>query len=163
MKYNAAVGKINTKPFKAAHFAVYPEKICETPLKAGCPEFIYKNCGKPRKRIIKGNSGYKMNIRVRDVKKGRIKHMDRHASFGEIENYEEKNAEDTRRFNVLTDCGCNAGFESGVVLDPFFGSGTTGLVALKQSKSFVDIELNPEYIKIAENRLRPYLEKRRLS
>lgn len=41
----------------------------------------------------------------------------------------------------------------GVVLDPFFGSGTTGLVALKHGRNFIGIELNPEYIKIAEKRL----------
>ncbi|WP_060210336.1 DNA-methyltransferase [Sporosarcina koreensis] len=41
----------------------------------------------------------------------------------------------------------------GVVLDPFFGSGTTGLVTLRYGRNFVGIELNPEYIIIAENRL----------
>lgn len=42
---------------------------------------------------------------------------------------------------------------NGVVLDPFFGSGTTGLVSLKHRRNFVGVELNPEYIKIAEKRL----------
>ena len=55
-----------------------------------------------------------------------------------------------------TDCGCNAGFDSGIVLDMFMGSGTTGLVALKNNRKYVGIELNPEYIKIAEKRLSPY-------
>ncbi|MBU9711084.1 DNA-methyltransferase [Evansella tamaricis] len=41
----------------------------------------------------------------------------------------------------------------GVVLDPFFGSGTTGLVAIRHNRNFVGIELNPKYIKIAEKRL----------
>lgn len=41
----------------------------------------------------------------------------------------------------------------GIVLDPFFGSGTTGLVALKHGRNFIGIELNPEYIKIADKRL----------
>ncbi len=77
--------KINPKGFKESHFAVYPEKLCETPIKAGCPE-------------------------------------------------------------------------GGTVLDIFFGAGTTGLVALKQNKKFIGIELNKEYIEIAERRLKPYLE-----
>ena len=29
---------INTQPFPQAHFAVFPEKLCEKPIKAGCPE-----------------------------------------------------------------------------------------------------------------------------
>jgi len=80
---------INTKPFKEAHFATYPEELCYTPIKAGCPI-------------------------------------------------------------------------GGIVLDPFFGAGTTGLVALKQNKNFIGIELNPKYIDIIKNRLRPYLEQKRL-
>lgn len=40
----------------------------------------------------------------------------------------------------------------GVVLDPFFGSGTTGRVATKFNRDYIGIELNPEYIKIAETR-----------
>ena len=52
-----------------------------------------------------------------------------------------------------TDCGCNAGWESGIVLDPFFGAGTTGLVAKKLGRNYLGIELNPEYVKIANKRL----------
>jgi len=85
-----AVWAINPKGFKEAHFAVFPEQLCETPIKAGCPK-------------------------------------------------------------------------GGIVLDPFFGSGTTGVVALKQSKKFIGIELNPEYIKLAKKRLKPHLEQTKLN
>ncbi len=81
--------RISPKPFKEAHFAVYPEELCETPIKAGCSE-------------------------------------------------------------------------GGTVLDPFFGAGTTGVVALKQGKKFIGIELNPEYIEIAKKRLKPYMEQTKL-
>lgn len=40
-----------------------------------------------------------------------------------------------------------------LILDPFIGSGTTGLVALKLKRRFVGIELNPHYLQIAEDRL----------
>jgi site-specific DNA-methyltransferase (adenine-specific) len=40
-----------------------------------------------------------------------------------------------------------------LVLDPFIGSGTTGLVALQTHRRFVGIELNPAYLRIAEHRL----------
>ncbi len=81
--------KICPQPFPEAHFAVYPEELCQTPIKAGCPE-------------------------------------------------------------------------EGIVLDPFFGSGTTGLVALKQNKKFIGIELNTEYIEMAKRRLKPLLEQEKL-
>jgi DNA modification methylase len=39
------------------------------------------------------------------------------------------------------------------VLDPFIGSGTTGLVALNMNRLLVGVELNPDYVTIAEKRL----------
>lgn len=46
--------------------------------------------------------------------------------------------------------GCPAG---GTVLDPFVGSGTTLLVATQYHRKSIGIELNPEYIEIAKQRL----------
>lgn len=39
------------------------------------------------------------------------------------------------------------------ILDPFIGSGTAGLVALKMRRRFVGVELNPAYVEDAEQRL----------
>ena len=39
------------------------------------------------------------------------------------------------------------------ILDPFNGSGTTGEVAIKYGRHYIGIEINPEYIKLAERRL----------
>jgi DNA modification methylase len=46
--------------------------------------------------------------------------------------------------------GCPPG---GTVLDPFAGSGTTGVVALKLGRHFLGVELNAEYIRLAERRM----------
>ena len=43
--------------------------------------------------------------------------------------------------------------EGGVVLDPFFGSGTVGVVAKKHNRGYIGIELNPEYARIARDRI----------
>ena len=74
-----SVWTINTKPYKDAHFAVFPPKLPELCIKAGSSE-------------------------------------------------------------------------GDVILDPFFGSGTTGWVAQRLGRKWIGIELNPEYIKIAEKR-----------
>ena len=50
------------------------------------------------------------------------------------------------------DAGCPVG---GTVLDPFFGSGTTAEVAMKQDKNWVGIELNDDYVNISDKRLKP--------
>lgn len=43
--------------------------------------------------------------------------------------------------------------KNGLVLDPFFGAGTTGVVASKLSRKYLGLELNPEYVEIAQQRL----------
>ena len=46
----------------------------------------------------------------------------------------------------------------GIVLDPYLGSGATALACKKTGRSFIGIELNPEYVKIAEKRIENCLE-----
>lgn len=44
--------------------------------------------------------------------------------------------------------------EGGIILDPFIGAGTTGMVAKRNNRNYVGIDLNPNYIQIAENRIK---------
>lgn len=74
------VWSVSTCGFKGAHFAVFPEKLIEPCVLAGCPN-------------------------------------------------------------------------GGTVLDPFCGSGTTGVVAAKNNRNFIGIELNPEYAELARKRI----------
>ena len=46
--------------------------------------------------------------------------------------------------------GCPIG---GIVLDPFFGSGTTGMVAKRLNRRYIGIELNPDYCELAKQRI----------
>lgn len=74
------VWSVSTRGFKGAHFAVFPEKLVEPCILAGCPE-------------------------------------------------------------------------GGLVLDPFAGSGTTGVVAKRLGRKFLGIEINPEYQSMATKRI----------
>jgi DNA modification methylase len=58
-----------------------------------------------------------------------------------------------RKAEVLVPCGCGAPTRPGVVLDPFFGSGTVGVAAQKLGRDWIGIELNPAYVRLAEARL----------
>jgi len=44
--------------------------------------------------------------------------------------------------------------EEGLVLDPFFGAGTTGVAAKKNRRDYLGIELNPDYIELATKRIK---------
>jgi site-specific DNA-methyltransferase (adenine-specific) len=43
--------------------------------------------------------------------------------------------------------------EGGIVLDPFCGSATTCIAAKKLKRKYIGVEINPEYVKLSQNRL----------
>ena len=144
------VWDVTTTRFKEAHFATYPPELIESPIDACCPEFICKKCGMPRKKIYEPiNLVTKAEREAYKATKPKLGETfrDHNTCIKDelIEQYEPIG---------LTDCGCGAGWTSGVVLDPFSGASTTGVVAMKQNKRYIGLELNPEYVKIATNRLK---------
>jgi DNA modification methylase len=146
--------KINSKPHPFAHFAVYPEEICVRPILSSCPEQVCVTCGTPRLPIVQASmttsegqpppgttsagEKYKLATNL-----GRAAGRTRFPVRYEI----------SRKVLGYTNCGCNDGFRPGIVLDMFAGSGTTLVVAKKLGRNFIGIELNPEYVEIAEGRL----------
>jgi DNA modification methylase len=140
------VWNVNVASFKGAHFAVYPPELIESPIDAGCPEFVDKKTGIPRERVME-----KTSLERHELPKDNPNHRP--------ERYDGK-YEQGQRYATYDDKGYTDGrdddeFTPGIVLDPFFGSGTTAEVAMKQDKDWVGIELNPEFVKISDERLEP--------
>jgi len=48
--------------------------------------------------------------------------------------------------------------KNGLVLDPFMGSGTTGVAAIRRGRRFIGIELDPYYFEVAKSRIEEALE-----
>ncbi len=48
--------------------------------------------------------------------------------------------------------------ENDIIIDPFMGSGTTGVACIKNNRNFIGIELSREYFDIAHNRLQKTIE-----
>ena len=149
------VWTISPANFPGAHFAVFPPKLIEPMIKATCPEKVCKKCGKPREKLF--------------TKEKKPSQKEREELRGEYSKHQQtlkkppnKNWLSQEKFIGLSDCGCNSGWEKGIVLDPFLGSGTTALVALKHNRTFIGIELNPDYIKIAEKRIASWINQTRL-
>jgi DNA modification methylase len=135
---------ITTQPFPEAHFAVYPEKLCEKPIKASCPAEICKKCGKARERVSKRDTPTKkVNRSKRDG--------DNDRAIGGV--YQKFMEEHPLKTIGWTSCDCKAGFSPGIVLDPFAGAGTTCLVAKKLGRNYIGIELKKEYCEIARKRI----------
>ena len=64
------------------------------------------------------------------------------------------------RLALQASCDCAAPHEPGLVLDPFMGSGTTAIAAEKLGRDWLGIELNPEYIGLAEERIQTERDRR---
>lgn len=54
-------------------------------------------------------------------------------------------------------------FKDDIVLDPFMGSGTTALSAIKSDRRYVGYDINEEYISLAEKRLHSYLSQTKIN
>jgi hypothetical protein len=50
-------------------------------------------------------------------------------------------------------CACRKGWRPGIVLDPFFGAGTVGLVAEAHQRDWLGIELNTDFADLARRRI----------
>ncbi len=58
-----------------------------------------------------------------------------------------------RTGNLQPQCSCDSGWLPGLVLDPFIGSGTTAVAAVKHRRDWLGIELNPTYACQADARI----------
>lgn len=148
------VWKIPTQPFPEAHFATFPEKLVEPMIKSSCPTQICKKCGKARVRIVKTEL---INQRPHKLHKGRAREsVDKNSPYELPAAFARTGIQGENQYKTIgwTDCGCNAGWKAGIVLDPFMGSGTVAVVAEKLRRNWLGIEIKPEYIKIAKGRLK---------
>lgn len=154
------VWTISTKPYSGSHFAVFPIDLIAPMIDAGCPKEICPKCGHIREpmTMVVGNT-------VTDAM--RVAGCDENGEYygngtKEYESNGVQNPSDVKR-RILksmsevkrtewTDCGCNAGWEPGTVLDPFCGSGTVLEYARKHGLNGIGIELNPNYEKLVAER-----------
>jgi DNA modification methylase len=146
--------EISVKPFPEAHFAVYPPELCETPIKSSCPEQVCAECGTPYER--------ESEVVDREVGGGapavpgeETGYSDRSGNH-QGDYHEEGFTQPTKRYigpwHQQCDCPTDE-TEPGIVLDPFAGAGTTCLVAKRLGRRFIGVDLNPEYVAMAQKRV----------
>jgi len=156
VKEKSDVWKIPTQPFPEAHFATFPEKLVSPMILAGCPQSVCKKCGKARVRIIDRIVGDPQGGEV-DQKRldgGVLKSGGKPTTSRPLTNIYTESLSTTRETIGWTDCGCNAGWTSGIVLDPFAGAGTVGVVAKKLNRGFIGIDIKEKYCTMAANRIK---------
>lgn len=118
--------EITTKPFLGPHFATYPPDLCVRPLLSSCPRLVCRKCGAPHLSV---------------------KHSRKKSISGA------NHARGVREHCCEPGCVCGAGFEPGVVFDPFAGAGTTLLVAKGLGLNWLGCDVNAKYVRLAEKRI----------
>jgi DNA modification methylase len=142
-----SVWTIATQPFPGAHFAVFPPTLIEPCILAGTSEKgCCSKCGAPMERQTE------TEYRRVENRFGSAHEAAGRNSRGKAGTaYNEPVS--TRTTGWRPTCDCDAGVVPCVVLDPFGGSGTTGMVAAKKGRDSILCELNPEYGEMAGDRI----------
>lgn len=155
-----SVWNVSVNGFAGAHFATFPTKLIEPCVKAGtshkgcCPA-----CGSPWRRVTE-----KDRVATRSGATSKV--------YADPENspYEQhsgtivgnrdpfRHCTTTKTVGWEPGCQCDRGDPVPcVVLDPFNGAATTGVVSLAEGRRYVGIDLNPDYLAISRRRLaRPH-------
>ena len=137
---------------KVPHFAVFPEELVETPILASTPREICRSCDKPVKNI------YKATEQI-DTRPGDNTGTGKSGNDGDPNKGLHQSDLITKRtisvYGKVGEkrCSCkDSSFYPGTVLDPFSGSGTTGIVAYNNGFNYIGFEINPEYAEISLKR-----------
>lgn len=152
-----SVWTVTTTPFSDAHFATFPEKLIEPCILAGTSEKgCCATCGAPYVRNIEkelkptAKASFNSQVDARDLSADK----NDQGSNRSISGHKPGWFNDTKTLGWLKSCLCLTDeIKPCVVLDPFNGAATTGVVSLKNNRSYQGIELNPEYIEISNRRL----------
>lgn len=160
-----SVWEIATQPFAEAHFATFPEKLVEPCILAGTGEMgCCPQCGAPWRRLVAASAQYEeFKAGERERKKNGHGGAMRANSLEELGltrgtgNKSVSAERETTGWEPNCMCGSSSPYclapSPCVVLDPFAGSGTSGVVALRYGRDFVGIELKPEYAEMARRRI----------
>lgn len=149
-----------------SHFATFPQELVEPCVLAGTSERgVCTACGAPWRRVEEKAQPEREDTAV--VPRNERDGLSNQAGMERVgmnhRDYSDWLAHNpAKTVGWVPSCECaGAGVEPAIVLDPFMGSGTTALVALRAGRRFVGVELNPDYIALATARIhREKIQKR---
>lgn len=143
-----SVWTVATQPYTGAHFAVFPPKLIEPCILAGAPKNACGACGAPWVRTTK-----RQRLRDGEPLSGSWAKSTDPRRIGPTGVGHWRDSTHIETLGFVPSCTCGAAPVPGVVLDPFCGAGTTGMVAVQHGRAFVGVELSPEYADLGRDRI----------
>ena len=147
------VWMIATQAFPDAHFATFPTALIEPCVLAGTSAHgVCAQCGAPWERMVDVTPGYS-----KDCPKTESAHYARGGTSRPMGTVGKSGSGRTDTVFQTTGweptCDHDAEVVPATILDPFSGSGSTGVAALRHERSFIGIELNAKYADMARQRI----------
>lgn len=148
-----SVWTIPTQCFRGAHFATFPEALVEPCLLAGTSPAACSICGAPWRRIVDARRLLDGKHEIRggwtDAEALRSGRSLKATGYGHWR-------VEIRRRTVGWEPSCehDAPGARCAVLDPFAGAGTTGIVAARNGRDFLGVELSASYARLGRDRVR---------
>jgi site-specific DNA-methyltransferase (adenine-specific) len=148
---------IPTFGYKGAHYATFAPELVRRFIVSMCPARVCRECGKPSARIT-GPTTYRPDKTHRT----RALHMGEGIRVAEGVNQFAGAGANTscvaeRQTLGWTDCGHGGNWRPGVVLDPFGGTGTTGMVAAGNGRDALLLDLDGRNLDLARERIGMFL------
>lgn len=147
------VMSVPTSPYAGSHFAVYPKALIRPFILAGTSPQACPHCAAPFERVVET-----VVSTSKSCPKTTAAHIARggtgnpvgtlgKSGGGRIDGYTS-----TLGWQPTCQCPDNDGSGRCIVLDPFSGTSTTGEVCGELDRDYIGLELNPDYIKLAQKR-----------
>lgn len=137
------VWTVSTKPYKGAHYATFNPDLIKPCILAGAPETCCAKCGAPYERVVKRDRKARNELPKDDP---RYRPNTYHGSYENINGKGDAGYTFTQTTGYRSTCDCNAGTSSGIVFDPFVGSGTTVATAIQLGRKGIGIDLSLTYL-----------------
>jgi DNA modification methylase len=157
MKIKRSVWSLPLEPFPDAHFATMPTKLITPAIEAGTSAHgVCPKCGAPWERVTESKFVPQPDV---SAERG-IKGADGQKPMDETSGWDGFPRGTTQHVTTGWQPTCKHAHLKPVpatILDPFGGSGTTGLVADMLGRDAILIELNPTYAQMARKRIRENL------
>ncbi len=143
------VWTIASEPLKEGHYAAFPTELVYRCLAAGTSSRGYcPTCGKPWARVVE--TKFIEQADSIGCIKGAGKGLDDSNGWGNMP----RGTNESKTLAWRQTCRCEAAEpRPGLVLDPFSGSGRTGIQAQRMGLDFVGVDLNPAYVEMSQRLL----------
>ena len=151
--------KLTTQPYAGSHYATFPLTLPKRMIEAMCPLRVCVECGKPSERITERTPEYAaIRLQVGDFNKRQKGFNDRATG-----NNGNSRAADLGKITSAqnttigwTDCGHDT-WRTGIVFDPFAGSGTTLDAAQAVGRHAIGIDIDERNAELAQERVGMFL------